>query len=109
VSVRGRVIERTRPRLTGRAAALLVVVLLLAFFAISPVRELLADRAKVADLERQAQMLEDANAGLRAEMAKLHDPNELERLARECLGMVKPGETVFITVPKHGAPTTAAC
>ncbi len=109
MNVRARMIERTRPRLTGRAAALLVIVLLLAFFAISPVRELFADRAKAADLERQAQILEDANAGLRAEVAKLHDPNELERLARECLGMVKAGETVFITVPKHGAPTPASC
>lgn len=109
MSARAPAIERTHPRLTGRAAALLVVLFLLAFFAVSPVRELLADRSKVAVLERQAQTLEDANAALRADIAKLHDPNELERRARECLGMVMPGETAFVTVPKHGAPTQPSC
>ena len=28
----------------------------------------------------------------------------LERLARQCLGMVKPGEIAFVVVPKEGAP-----
>jgi cell division protein FtsB len=109
VSVRATTIERTRPRLTARAAALLIVLALLAFFAISPVRELMDERAKVALLERQAQTLENANAKLRADIAKLHDPDELERLARGCLGMVMPGETALVTVPKHGVHALASC
>lgn len=109
MSVRVRSIERTHPRLTARAAALLIVLVSLALFSLSPVRELLGERARVADLERKAQTLDDANAQLRAQIAKLHDPNELERLARECLGMVEPGETAFVTIPKHGTPTPASC
>jgi cell division protein FtsB len=34
----------------------------------------------------------------------LRDPGFLERLARQCLGMVKPGEVAFVVVPVQGAP-----
>ena len=33
----------------------------------------------------------------------------LERIARECLGMVKPGETAFVVVPAHGKPDPPDC
>jgi len=81
-----------RPRLTGRAALLLIVLTVLAVFSTVPVREYLSQRSRIAELERQARTLEQENAGLRTDMAKLYDPAELERLARECLGMVAPGE-----------------
>lgn len=109
MSARAPAIERTRPRLTARAALLIIVVSLLAAFAMAPVREFLGERERIADLERKAQILDDANARLRAEIAKLHDPNELERLARECLGMVNPGETAFVTVPRGGTAHPASC
>ena len=32
--------------------------------------------------------------------------DELERIARECLGMVKPGEIAFVVVPKGGHTAT---
>ena len=38
----------------------------------------------------------EAEAELRAEISRLHDPTELEKLARECLGMVGPGEVAFV-------------
>jgi cell division protein FtsB len=89
-------LERDRPRLTGRAAALLVAVTILAVMAVVPIGRYLDQRAVIADIERRAAELGSRNAELRAEIARLHDPVELERLARECLGMVGPGEVAFV-------------
>ncbi len=89
-------LERDRPRLTGRAGALLVVVMLLAILALVPGRQYLAQRGQIADLEGQVSRLETQNASLRTDIARLHDPAELERLARACLGMVKPGEIALV-------------
>lgn len=38
---------------------------------------------------------------------RLHDPVELEKLARECLGMAGPGEVAFVT--PGGRPDSADC
>ena len=89
-------IPRDRPRLTGRAGALLVAVALLAMLALVPLRSYLEQRGHIADLERDRLALQEQNALLRTDISNLHDPVELERLARECLGMVGPGETALI-------------
>jgi cell division protein FtsB len=92
-----RSLNRDRPRLTARAGALVVIVTLLGVLAVVPARAYLDQRARIAALELQAEHLEAQNAALSSAIAKLHDPAELERLARECLGMVKPGEIALIT------------
>lgn len=97
-----RTLDRDRPRLTARAGALLVIVTLLGVLAMVPARAYLDQRARIAALELQAQQLEAQNATLLRAIAKLHDPAELERLARQCLGMVEPGEIAFV------APGTTA-
>lgn len=102
-------LPRTRVRLTARAGILAVLVLTIAALSIVPTRQLMAQRAQIAQLERDAATLQQANRELEAEVAKLHDPAELERIARECLGMVEPGETAFVTVPKHGEPQPSRC
>jgi cell division protein FtsB len=101
-----RTIPRDRPRLTGRAGALLVAMTLLAMLALVPVRTFLEQRGHIADLERKTLALQVQNALLRRDISKLRHPVELERLARECLGMVGPGETALI-VP--GAADRADC
>jgi cell division protein FtsL len=102
VSASTRTLERDRPRLTGRAAALLVAVALLALLALVPARQYLDQRGRIAELERQAAQLEQQNRSLRSQIAALHEPAELERLARECLGMVRPGE-IALVVPGGSA------
>lgn len=89
-------LERSRPRLTGRAALLLVAVAFLAMMAVVPVGRYLEQRAEIAELERRASELTSANAELREQIRLLHDPVELERLARACLGMVEPGEVALV-------------
>ena len=72
------------------------LVALLAMLALVPLRSFLEQRGHIADLERDRLALQVQNALLRRDISNLHDPVELERLARECLGMVGPGETALI-------------
>jgi cell division protein FtsL len=106
-AARSRALSHEGPRVTGRAAALLVAVMLLALVALVPAREYLDQRSKITELEHQTERLAKQNAKLEAQIAKLHDPVELERLARECLGMVAPGETALIL--PDGNPDRADC
>jgi len=98
-------LERDGPRLTGRAAALLVAVAILAAMAILPIGRYLDQRTAIAEIERRAAELEAQNADLRAEIAQLHDPTELEELARSCLGMVGPGEVAFVIPGRTADPS----
>ncbi len=98
-----RALSRPGPRLTGRAAVLLVIVTLLALLALVPARQVLQQRGQIAGLERRAAELEERNEGLRVRISTLNDPTEIERLARECLGMVMPGETALV-VPDADPP-----
>jgi cell division protein FtsB len=109
MSVRTDVALGARPKLTGRAALLLVLVTVLGVFLMMPMREYLSERGHIAELERQAQTLEDANTALRTQIARLQDPAEIERLARECLGMVMPGEIAFVTTPRGSDNEPSDC
>jgi cell division protein FtsB len=99
----------TSLRLSARAIVLLVIVCGVLTLAIAPLRGYLGQRGQLADLRRQAATLEQENAKLEARITQLYDPAYLERLARECLGMVKPGETAFVVVPAHGSPQPTDC
>jgi len=99
----------SHPRLTARAAVLAVVALILLTLAVAPLRALLDQRSNLAQMERQAEELAYRNAQLEARIDRFTDPTYLEQLARECLGMVRPGETAFVMVPSRGAPPTPRC
>jgi cell division protein FtsL len=100
---------RRRIRLSVRRLMLLVAVSLILLAAIAPARNLIEQRAQLAHLHQQAQELQGENELLQAQVAQLGDPNYLEKLARQCLGMVKPGEVAFVTIPRHGAPVPPDC
>ena len=89
----------------GLAASSFVV----AVFAVAPTRAYLVQRSELQGLQRQADQLQQQNTELERRIADLNDPSTLERLARECLGMVKPGEIAFVPIPKGGAPTLPDC
>jgi hypothetical protein len=80
--------HRAKVRLTPRAAVLFLSIFIVAIFAIAPTRAFFAQRAQLAELL---------------------DPRTLERLARECVGMVRPGETGFVVIPRGEAPTPPDC
>jgi cell division protein FtsB len=81
-----------------------VIVGGIGFLSIAPARLFFEQRAELSRLTRQAESLEATNDRLSARAERLRDPAFLERLARRCLGMVRPGEIAFVVVPKRGAP-----
>jgi cell division protein FtsB len=93
-------VRRPRAQLTPRAAILAVVITALLVYLVVPLRAYVAQRDRLSRLERQTQILEQQKTRLEQQVQMLKDPAYLERLARECLGMVKKGEIGFIVVPE---------
>jgi len=96
--------RRLRVHLTGRATVLATLVIGVLLLSVAPARMYFDQKAELARFERQAAVLERKNGALAARAGQLRDRAFLERLARQCLGMVKPGEIAFVVVPKAGAP-----
>jgi cell division protein FtsB len=87
----------------GRRAALIAATAALialgvgAFFGDRGVLQLLAQRERAAVLRSEIEELRAENARLADEIQALRrDPAAIERLAREQLGLARPGETVFL-------------
>jgi cell division protein FtsB len=96
--------RRRRVRLTARATMLLTIMIGVLVLSVAPARMYFEQQAELARFEREAAVLERKNEALSARAEQLRDRAFLERLARQCLGMVKPGEVAFVVVPKEGAP-----
>ncbi len=96
------VATRSRLRFTPRAAILIAILVGMLLYMVVPLRIYLGQRAQVRQLQQQTRTLEQQNAALATQVKELKDPKYLERVARECLGMVRPGEIGFIVVPAGG-------
>lgn len=83
-------------------AALVVLIAASAVMLTGPLRTYLAADARVETLERQLTALERENRQLAERRDDLRDPETVELLARERLGLVRPGETAFAVVPPEG-------
>jgi cell division protein FtsL len=64
-------------------------------------------RREAATLVREREDIRRQNAQLREEIRLLSTPEYIERLAREQLGLVKPGEIAIILVQPTPAPSPA--
>jgi cell division protein FtsB len=85
-------------------AAVLLFVAVLAMAGTKSYRDLEAARLHKHQLETRVQQTRDEIARLRGRIERLRkDPGTLERLAREDLGMVKPGDVV-IELPPDPVP-----
>jgi cell division protein FtsB len=100
---------RGRIRVSSRGAILAVIITALLVYLVVPLRAYIAQRNQLSELKSQTTFLEQQNRILERQVTLLHDPKYLERLARECLGMVRPGEIGFVVVPKHGRPIPPTC
>lgn len=100
---------RRRIQLTHRGAILALMVTALLLYLAVPLRTYVAQRDRLEQLERQSQILQRQNAELQREVQLLNDPAHVERIARECLGMVKKGEIPFVVVPRSGPPQPIDC
>jgi cell division protein FtsB len=86
-----------------------VIVIALLITAVFPIRTYFSEKDQIRSLENRIAELNASNEKLQREIDQLHDPNYLERLARECLGMVRPGEVPFVVVPQHGSLKPKDC
>ncbi len=98
--------RRRFPRRVVPLAALLLAALLLRAYGESALTAYRL-RREAARLERQIQTMRLANAQLREEIRRLHTPAYIERLAREQLGLVRPGEIPVIIVRPTPSPPPA--
>lgn len=94
--------ERVDAHLRRRAATLASIIALIALvvgslFGDRGMLHLLAQKERAESLSREIEDLRVENRRLAAEIAALRsDPRSIERLAREQLGLARPGETVFL-------------
>ena len=87
-----------------RTALFLVVLVGLLFAFVYPTRTFLDQRESTNKARAQLELLQSENARMGGEAKKLSTDSEIEKLAREKYGLVKPGERPYVILP---APTTS--
>ncbi|WP_232326786.1 FtsB family cell division protein [Microbispora sp. ATCC PTA-5024] len=96
-----------RPQLTGRAAILAVVVCAIAMSLAYPVREYVAQRRQISQLEdQQARALQKLQT-LEERRRRLEDPEYIKRLAKERLHYCEPGAKCYVVLDEGSGATTA--
>ena len=91
-----------RPSLTGRAALLALVLVVLGVSYAYPLRTWIEQRADLAALAAERAELEQRTVDLEAQQQRWEDPAYVRAQARERLHFVLPGETVYVVVPPAG-------
>ena len=93
----------TATRLLGALVGSVLVVgfLLVAVF---PTRTLLTQRSDTGKAQSELSDLDAANRRLTQRIATLNTAEEIERIAREEHGMVKPGEEAYAVLPQPEDP-----
>lgn len=107
IRIRGRTrfSRRRFPRLVLALTLTGVLILVLSAFGASMLQVYRLER-EAARLARMKQSLHEQNAVLREEIRLLYTPVYIERIAREQLGLVKPGEiAVLIVRPPADRPS----
>ncbi|MEA2493104.1 MAG: Septum formation initiator [Thermoleophilaceae bacterium] len=72
-----------------------------------PAEQFLQQRHHMADLQSKLAQLHSQNGELAKESKRLNDPRELELLARQRLGLVRPGERAYFIEPSAPARKVA--
>jgi cell division protein FtsB len=95
--------RRTEQRGLRRKASLLASVIAIialvvgSLFGDRGILQLMAQRQRALELAREIEDIRAENVRLAAEIRALRtDPRAIERIAREQLGLARPGETVFL-------------
>lgn len=84
-----------------------VVLGALALASLAPIRQAYTQNQRINAEEAKLQALEAENRELRERLERLNDPDYVEKLAREQLGLVKPGEISYVVVPPAPSTSTA--
>ncbi|MGF1668708.1 MAG: septum formation initiator family protein [Acidimicrobiia bacterium] len=86
-----------RPIMLLGPAVILVVALALATNVL-PLRQIVAQRTEIAATQATLDTILAENGTLDAQVSALETPLEVERLAREELGYVRPGERAYVVM-----------
>ena len=97
-----------RGLLTPRAAVLALVIGALLASAALPLREYLAQRGEIAELEATQAAARERIAALEAERDRLQDPAYIAAQARKRLHFVMPGETAYVVLAPEELPSEQA-
>ncbi|WP_328806245.1 septum formation initiator family protein [Streptacidiphilus fuscans] len=89
---------RRRPKLTGRAAVLALVVCALVAALAYPMRQFIAQRSQIAQQRAAQQQAQQQVDELRRERARWEDPAYVEAQARQRLHYGFPGDVPFNSV-----------
>jgi cell division protein FtsB len=87
-----------RPQLTGRAAILAVVVCAISMSLAYPIREYVAQRRQIAQLEQQQTQALRNLQKLEERRRQLEDPEYIKRQAKERLHYCEPGAKCFVVL-----------
>lgn len=98
-----------RPKFTSRAAVLAIVLCAIALTLAYPVREYIAERRQIDQLEGQRAQISAQIHQLKTEQKALNTPAYIEQQAREKLHMCFPTQTCYevISPVSRTAKTTA--
>ena len=97
-----------RARFTSRAAVLAVVVCAIALSLAYPVREYIAQRRQIDQLQAQSAATTAELARLRAEAQRLNDPVYIEQQAQDRLHMCLPGASCYVIIGGRAAGGSSA-
>jgi cell division protein FtsL len=92
-------------RRPGVALVTLLFLLIGAAFLtqVVPYRQIIDSQRQVSDAQARLTQLEEENAELQADVEALNTDAEVEKLAREKLGYVRPGETAYVVLDPPGS------
>lgn len=97
-------------RRPGAAVATLLILLMGAAFLtqVVPYGQIVDSQRQVASARAELHGLETDNTELLADVEALQTDAEIERLAREKLGYVRPGETAYVVLDPPGSEEETA-
>jgi cell division protein FtsB len=96
-----------RPRFTGRAAVLVLVLAVLTVSYASSLRAYLQQRSHIGDLKAQIAEREASITDLEREKKRWEDPAYVKAQARARFGYLMPGEQGFEVIGADGRPLEA--
>jgi cell division protein FtsL len=100
-----RTVPVTILRRPGIALVTLLFILLGAAFLtqVVPYRQIVDSQRQVSNAQERLSALETENQELQADVEALGTDAEIEKLAREKLGYVRPGETAYVVLDPPGS------
>ena len=83
---------------------MLVIGMIVAITNVFPFRQIIAQNRQVEETRAELGTLQAENEQLARETEALRTPSEVERIAREDFGYVRPGDTSYVIVEPGGRP-----